>query len=100
MRLPLIPVIVMVNTPVWVPGPLPVNVSVDVPLPPATLAGLNVAETPVGSVLVDSETVPVNPLSEVIVTVVDVEPPLDICRLVGEALMLKSGDAGPVTARL
>ena len=50
-RLPLVPVMVMVNVPVWVPEPLPVNVSVDVPLPPVMLAGLNVALTPEGSAL-------------------------------------------------
>jgi hypothetical protein len=99
-RPPLVPVMVMVNTPVWVPGPLPVNVSVDVPLPPVTLAGLKLAVTPVGSALVESVTVPLNPLSEVIVTVVDVEPLLDIVRLEGDALMLKSGDGGGLTVRL
>jgi len=99
-RLPLVPVMVMVNTPVWVPGPLPVNVSVDVPLPLVTLAGLKLALTPVGSALVESVTVPLNPLSDVIVMVVDVEPLFDIDRLEGEALMLKSGDAGAVTVRL
>ncbi len=99
-RLPLVPVMVMVNTPVWVPGPLPVNVSVEVPPPPVTLVGLNVAVTPVGSALVDSDTVPVNPLSEVIVIVVAAEPPLDIVRLVGDVLMLKSAAAGAVTVRL
>ena len=99
-RLPLVPVMVMVNTPVWVPGPLPVNVSVEVPLPPVTLAGLKVAVTPDGSVLVESETAPVNPLSEPIVIVVVAEPLLDICRLVGDALMLKSAVPGAVTVRL
>jgi hypothetical protein len=99
-RLPLVPVMVMVNVPVWVPGPLPVNVSVDVPLPPVTLAGLNVALTPEGSALLDSDTVPVNPLSEVIVIVVAAEPLFDIERLVGDALMLKSPVPGAVTVRL
>ena len=50
----------------------------DVPDPPVTLAGLNVAVTPDGSVLVESETVPVNPPIEPIVIVVDAEPLLDI----------------------
>jgi hypothetical protein len=99
-RLPLVPVMVMVNTPVAVLGPLPVNVRVDVPLPPVTLVGLKVAVTPVGSELVESVTVPLNPLSDVIVTVVDVEPPLDIVRLEGEALMLKSPAPGVLTVRL
>ena len=99
-RLPLVPVMVMVNVPVCVPPPLPVNVSVDVPDPPVTLAGLKVAVTPEGSVLVESETVPVNPLSEPIVIVVVAEPLLDICRLVGDALMLKSPVPGAVTVRL
>jgi hypothetical protein len=99
-RPPLVPVMMMVNVPVWVPGPLPVNVSVEVPLPPVTLAGLNVTLTPEGSALSDSETVPVNPLSEVIVMVVVAEPLLDICRLVGDALMLKSPVPGALTVRL
>jgi hypothetical protein len=99
-RLPLVPVMVMVNTPVWVPGPLPVNVSVEVPPPPVTLAGLKLALTPVGSPLVESVTVPLNPLSEVMVTVVDVEPLFDIVRLEGEALMLKSPAPGALTVRL
>ena len=99
-RLPLVPVMVMVNTPVAVPGPEPVNVSVDVPLPPVMLAGLNVALTPEGRALLDSDTVPVNPLREVIVTVVAAEPLLDICRFAGDALMLKSPVPGAVTVRL
>lgn len=97
-RLPLVPVIVMVNIPVL--APLPVSVSVEVPDPPVTLAGLKVALTPVGSVPVESITVPLNPPIEPIVIVVVAEPLLDICRLEGEALMLKSGDAGGVTVRL
>jgi len=96
-RLPLVPVMVMVNVPVL--APLPVNVRVEVPLP-VKLAGLNVAVTPEGSAPVESETVPLNPLSDVMVMVVDVAPFLDIVKLEGEALMLKSGDAGAVTVRL
>jgi len=99
-RLPLVPVMVMVNVPVAVPGPAPVKVSVDVPDPPVTLAGLKLALTPDGSALFDSETVPVNPPVEVIVMVVVAEPLLDICRLVGDALMLKSPVPGAVTVRL
>jgi hypothetical protein len=100
-RLPLVPVMVMVKVPV--PAPLPLNVSVEVPVPPdetVTLAGLNVALTPEGSVPVESVMVPLKPLSEVIVIVVVVAPFLDIDRLEGEALMLKSGDAGAVTVML
>jgi len=99
-RLPLIPVIVMVNVPVGVPPPAPVNVSVDVPDPPVTLAGLKLALTPDGNALVDSETVPVNPPVEVIVMVVVAEPLLDIVRLEGDALMLKSPVPGALTVRL
>ena len=91
---------VMVNVPVCVPPPLPVNVSVDVPDPPVTLAGLKLALTPEGSALVERETVPVNPPIEPIVIVVVAEPLLDICRLVGDALMLKSPVTGAVTVRL
>ena len=101
--LPLVPVMVMVNIPVVVPLPLPVNVSVDVPVPPGDtvrLAGLNVALTPLGSVLVERETVPLKLLSEVMVIVVAAEPLLDICRLEGDALMLKSPVPRAVTVRL
>ena len=103
MRLPLVPVMVMVNVPVAVPPPRPVNVSVDVPVPPddtVTLAGLKLALTPDGSALFESEAVPLNPLSEVMVIVVVAEPNLDIVRLEGDALMLKSAAAGAVTVRL
>jgi hypothetical protein len=89
---------VMVNVPVC--ALFPVKVSVEVPLPPVTLAGLKVAVIPDGSGPVESVTVPVKPLSDVIVTVVDVEPLLDIDRLVGEALMLKSPTTGAVTVML
>jgi len=91
---------VMVNVPVCVPPPLPLNVSVEVPDPPDTLAGLKLAVTPDGSVLVESETVPVNPPIELIVIVVVAEPLRDIERLVGDALMLKSPAPGAVTVRL
>lgn len=97
-RLPLVPVMVMVNVPV--DALFPVKVSVEVPLPPDTLPGLKLAVTPDGSEPVESVTVPLKPLSEVIVTVVDVEPLLDIVRLVGEALMLKSPVPGALTVRL
>lgn len=101
-RPPLTPVIVTVKVPVGVLPPLPVNVRVDVPVPPdatVTLAGLKLALTPVG-VVVESETVPVKLFNDVIVTVVDVEPDLDIVRLEGDALMLKSPVAGGVTVKL
>jgi len=88
-RLPLVPVMVMVKVPVGVWPPLPVKVRVEVPLP-ATLAGLKLAETPVGSGPVDSETVPLKPFNAVMVMVVDVELVLAIDRLDGDALMLKS----------
>jgi hypothetical protein len=98
-RLPLVPVTVTLKVPVAVWPPLPVKVRVEVPLP-ATLAGLKLALTPDGSALFDSETVPVNPLREVMVIVVVAEPLLDIVRLVGDALMLKSPVPGAVTVRL
>ena len=88
---------VMVNVPVCALFPL--KVRVEDPDPPVTDAGLKVAVTPEGSEPVESVTVPVNPLSEVIVIVVVVEPLLDICRLVGDALMLKSPVPGAVTVR-
>jgi hypothetical protein len=95
-----VPVMVMVNVPVGVLPLAPVKVSVEVPDPPVTLVGLKLAVTPVGSVPVESETVPLNPLRELIVTVVDTEPLRDICRLVGAALMLKSPVPGALTVRL
>jgi hypothetical protein len=91
----------MVKVPVL--APLPVNVSVEVPVPPdatVTLAGLNVALTPEGSEPVESVMVPLKPFSEVIVIVVVVAPFLDIDRLEGEALMLKSPVPGALTVRL
>jgi hypothetical protein len=102
-RLPLVPVTVMVKVPVAVCPPLPVNVSVDVPVPPddtVTLDGLKLALTPDGRALVDSETVPLNPLSDVIVIVVAADPLLGIVRLGGDALMLKSPVLGALTVRL
>jgi len=90
----------MVNVPVGVWPPLPVKVRVEVPLPD-TLAGLKLAETPVGSAPVDRETVPVKPLNAVMVIVVDAELVLGIDRLEGDALMLKSPPVpGVVTVRL
>jgi len=97
--LPLVPVMVMVKVPVGVWPPLPVKVRVEVPLP-ATLAGLKLAETPAGSEPVDSETVPLKPFSDVMVTVVDVELVLTSVRLEGDALILKSPVPGAVTVRL
>ena len=96
-RLPLVPVMVMVNVPLE--APLLVKVRVEVPLP-ATLVGLKLAETPEGNVPVDSETVPVKPFSDVMVMVVVVEPNRGIVRLEGDALMLKSPVPGALTVRL
>jgi hypothetical protein len=94
----------MVKVPISVPPPPPVKVNVDVPLPPeatATLVGLKLAVTPDGSAPVDSETVPLKPLSDVMVTVVDADPNLFIVRLEGDALMLKSPPVpAAVTVRL
>jgi hypothetical protein len=76
------------------------NVMVDVPVPPetrVTMAGLNVAVVPVGGAVLDNVIVPLNPFSEVNV-IVDVPlPPCMIVTVVGEALMLKSGEAVVVT---
>jgi hypothetical protein len=96
-RLPLVPVTVMENVPLDVP--LLLRVRVEVPLP-VTLAGLKLAETPAGNEPVVSETVPVKPFSAVMVIVVVPEPVRCIVRLEGDALMLKSGCAGPVTVRV
>jgi len=103
-RLPLTPVIVTVKVPVGVCPALPVNVRVDVPVPPeptVTVVGLKLALTPTGSVPVEREIVPLKPVNDVIVTVVDVEPDLGMVRLEGDALMLKSPPVeGGVTVRL
>lgn len=102
-RLPLTPVIVIVNVPVGVCPPLPVSVRVEVPGPPdaaVTLVGLKLALTPVGSVPVESETVPLKPFNDVIVIVVDVELVLGRVGLEGDALMLKSPPPGALTVRL
>jgi len=88
---------VMVNVPL--DAPLLVKVRVEVPLP-VTLVGLKLAVTPAGRVPVDSETVPVKPFSDVMVTVVDPDPVLWIVRLEGDALMLKSPVPGALTVRL
>jgi hypothetical protein len=61
---------------------------------------LKVAVTPAGSEPVDSDIVPLNPFSDVMVMVVEPEPVLCIVRLEGDALMLKSPVTGPVTVRL
>ena len=100
---PLTPVIVTVNVPVGVCPPPPVNVSVDVPVPPdatVTEAGLKLAPTPVGRGPVDSETVPLKPLNDDIMIVVDVEPVLGMVKLEGDALMLKSPVTGALTVIL
>jgi hypothetical protein len=100
-RLPLTPVTVTTKVPVCVCPPLPVNVRVDVPVPPdatVTEDGLKLALTPVGSGPVESVIVPLNPLKDVIVIVVDVELVLAMFRLEGDALMLKSPVVGAFTA--
>ena len=73
-RPPLTPVIVTVKVPVGVCPPLPVNVRVDVPVPPdatVTPVGLKPALTPAGSVPVESETIPLKPFNDVSVMVID-----------------------------
>ena len=102
-RPPLTPVTVTVKVPVGVCPPLPVNVRVDVPVPPdatVTPVGLKLALTPVGSVPVESETVPLKPFNDVIVMVVDVELVLGMVKLEGDALMLKSPVTGALTVIL
>ena len=99
----LTPVTVIVKVPVGVCPPLPVNVRVDVPVPPdatVTPVGLKLALTPAGSVPVESETVPLKPFNDVIVMVADVEPVLGIVKLEGDALMLKSPVTGALTVIL
>src|SRR5262245_10655324 len=90
---PLVPVMVTVNVPRLSPV-VPWNVRVEVP-DPVTEGGLKVSVTPFTGEA-DSETVPVNPFRAVTVTVTDPDPVLWIVRLVGEALMLKSGGGGAV----
>lgn len=74
------------------------NVSVDDP-DPVTVVGLKLSVTPVTEEA-ESETVPVKPFRAPIVTVTDPEPSLDMVRLVGDALIEKSGGGGAVTVRL
>jgi hypothetical protein len=77
----------------------PVKVRVAVPLPPeetVIVVELKVSVTPFTEVA-ERVMVPLNPFKLVTVIVVDVDPSLDIVRLEGEALMLKSGDGGAVT---
>ena len=57
---------------------------------------LKVSVTPVTGEA-ESEAVPLNPFRLVAVIVTDPDPVLCIVRLDGEALMLKSGEAGAVT---
>ena len=95
---PLVPVMVTVTVPRESPLE-PVKVRVAEPLaPPDTVivVELNVSVTPFTEVA-ERVTVPLNPFRLVTVIVVEVDPSLDIERLEGEALMLKSGGAGAVT---
>lgn len=71
-------------------------VSVAVP-EPVTLVGLMDALTPIGLVTAN-ETVPENPFSDVTVIVEVSEEPAVSVRLLGLALMKKSGVEGPWTA--
>lgn len=95
---PLVPVIVTVVVP-RESALEPVKVRVAVPLPPddtVIVVELKVSVTPFTEVA-ERVMVPLNPFRLVTVIVVEVDPSLDIERLDGEALMLKSGDAGAVT---
>lgn len=95
---PLVPVTVTVNVP-RLSLEDPAKVSVEVPDPPVTEAGLKLAVTPVGG-FAERVTVPVKPLMLVMVTVVETDPSLCIVTLEGETLMLKSGGGGAVTVKL
>jgi hypothetical protein len=93
------PVTVMVKVPRVAVGEA-VNVIVEVPVPPETMAteaGLKVAVVPDGGALLLRLTVPLNELSEVIVIVEVPDVPWIIVTDVGDALMLKSGGAVVVT---
>lgn len=95
---PFVPVMVTVNVP-RESALVPVKVRVAVPLPPddtVIVLELKVSVTPVTE-LGERVMVPLNPFRLVTVMVVDVDPSLDIERLDGEALVLKSGDGGAVT---
>ncbi len=101
---------------VWVtPPPLPVmvtfvvpvvavllalKVNVELPLPGAAIeVGLKVAVTPEGNAEVESEIAELNPpLTEVEIVLLP-EPPWVTDKLVGDALMLKSGVAVAFTER-
>ena len=58
-----------------------------------TVAGLNVAEPPLGRPVADSVTEPVKPLGVTVISV-DFEPPFDMVRLDGLALTLILTDGG------
>ena len=77
----------------------PVKVRVAVPVPPdatVIVVELKLSVTPFTDVA-ERVMVPLNPFRLVTEIVVEVDPSLDIVRLDGEALMLKSGVAGVVT---
>jgi hypothetical protein len=97
---PLVPVMLTVKVP-RESALVPWNVSVEVVDPPAdTVTGLElkVSVTPAtGSA--ERDTVPANPFKLVTVMVTDPDPVRCIVRLVGEALMLKSGAAGGFTVK-
>jgi hypothetical protein len=100
-RLPLVPVIVMVNVPVVAVADA-VKVTVEVPVPPearVTVAGLNVTVVPLGGAELDSVIVPLNEFNDDSVTVVVPDEPRCTVTELGETLMLKSGVAGAVTVR-
>jgi hypothetical protein len=79
---------------VYMPVVVELTVSVDVPVPPLVrmiLEGLSDAVRPEGETLVESDTVPVNPLRLVRVMVEVAEEPAGIVIVVGLAEMLKLG---------
>ena len=97
-KLPLVPFTVMVLVPVLALE-LTVNLRLDVPLP-VMEAGVKVAVTPDGKVLVDNVTADPNPPETVLVILVLPELPLRTLSEVGEALRVKLPVTGAVTVRL
>jgi hypothetical protein len=97
--LPPLALIVTVDVPV-VAVLLAVNVRVELPDPGAAMeVGLNEAVTPAGSPLAESEIAELKPPETVVETVLLPEPPCATETLVGEALIVKLGDAVAETER-
>lgn len=76
------------------------KVSVELPEPGAAIdVGLNAAVTPVGSPVAERDTAELNPPETVVEIVLVPELPAATERLVGEALIAKSGVAVAETVR-